>query len=177
MVGFDFSGIQAEIAKMDRAFVRAAEGDALAYVYVHTQSRVLADKIAKTLAPALVQVTPYTPPEILVEMDIIYSRMVSLAPSHTVPYMMKGNFYGRCGEFEEAANCFKAAYNIAYDPTREKWPHVEPSKSTGKLMVNLGLSLYHSGDRDEGQRFLKAGQKMMAKIKAKSPSEKPPEPL
>ena len=80
VVEFNFSTIQADIDNMNRAFVRAAEGDALASVYVYIQPRILADKIAKTLAPALVQVTPYTPPEILVEMDIIYSAMVSLVP-------------------------------------------------------------------------------------------------
>lgn len=168
---FDFSGIQAEIANMNRAFARAAEGDALASVYVFVQPRILSDKIGVTLAPALSQVTPDTSPEILAEMDILYSQMVALAPFSDVPYMVKGNFYSRCGEFEEAANCFKAAYNIQYDPKRKTWPHLEPSKRTGRLMVNLGLSLYHSGDKEEGKRFLSAGHHMMAQCQPVEPPE------
>lgn len=173
---FDFSELRAQIAKMETAYAHEM-GDAGGTMLVDIFATALSHKIGKTLKPYLDQVTVDTPPDILQEMDFLYSKMISFSPHTSQGYIVKGQFQEKSGQFAKAAESFRSAYDIERDLTHLKWPHLQVTERNARLVASLGRCLYHSGQVEEGQRFFEAGQQMMGKIKAKSPTEKPPEPL
>ncbi len=161
----DFSELRKEVATMDKAFFLAAEGNNMAFIYKEVNAPRLSDKIGIVLKPLMQYVTPQSSPELLEEMDFLYSKMISFRPFESYKQVVKGIFHTACGQFDKAVGCFQNAYDIQRDPTRKTWPHLQASESNARLMVEFGYALYHSGAVEEGKRFFNAGHKMVDKLK------------
>jgi tetratricopeptide (TPR) repeat protein len=100
-------------------------------------------------------------------MEFLYSKAAEYAPYLSLMRFIKGQFYLSCNNANDAAKCFREAYDIDKDPTIKKWPHLQVTESNAKLISILGFSLQEAGDVEEGQKFLQAGQAMAGKIREK----------
>jgi tetratricopeptide (TPR) repeat protein len=136
-MSFDFTQLLEEVKKCETNF---PQGE-WAYTF---GSDMLAFKIAKTLLPYMIEITPQSPSDLRAEMEFLYAQCVRFSPFRSMYSIAQGQFYLKTGQYDKAVTSFQRAYDIERDPTIKTWPYLQKTERNDMLVNYLRYAIYHS---------------------------------